>query len=120
TISALNSGVNERRRRGFFLPMLSMVGHPSGGEPLMVDVRQSGPSSHDERASPPDQYLQAALACMEADREHRRWRRAAGRAESHKQRTEAAGRAVPLDTDNVWPPRSTARARSMTTVLQHP
>ena len=41
TISALNSGVNERRRRGFF-PMLSMVGHPSGGEPLMMDVRQSG------------------------------------------------------------------------------
>jgi hypothetical protein len=29
TISALNSGVNERRRRGFF-PMLSMIGHPSG------------------------------------------------------------------------------------------
>src|SRR6266487_1903672 len=42
TISALNSGVNERRGRGFFLPMLSMVGHPSWGEPLMVDVRQSG------------------------------------------------------------------------------
>src|SRR6185312_12689770 len=41
TISALNSGVNERRRRGFF-PMLSMIGHPSGGEPLMMDVRQSG------------------------------------------------------------------------------
>jgi hypothetical protein len=37
----LNSVVNERRRRGFF-PMLSMVGHPSRGEPLMVDVRQSG------------------------------------------------------------------------------
>src|SRR5262245_46600140 len=41
TISALNSGVKERRRRGFF-PMLSMIGHPSGGEPLMMDVRQSG------------------------------------------------------------------------------
>jgi hypothetical protein len=41
TISALNSGVNERRRRGFF-PMLSMIGHPSGGKPLMMDVRQSG------------------------------------------------------------------------------
>jgi hypothetical protein len=39
----LNSGVNERRRRGFF-PMLSMIGHPSGGEPLMMDVRQSGSS----------------------------------------------------------------------------
>jgi hypothetical protein len=34
--------VNERRGRGFFLPMLSMVGHPSWGEPLMMDVRQSG------------------------------------------------------------------------------
>ena len=45
TISALKSAVNERRRRGFFLPMLSMVGHPSGGEPLMMDVRQSGPGS---------------------------------------------------------------------------
>jgi len=40
-ISALNSGVNERRRQGFF-PMLSMIGHPSGGKPLMLDVRQSG------------------------------------------------------------------------------
>jgi transposase len=30
--AALNSGVNERRRRGFF-PMLSMIGHPSGGNP---------------------------------------------------------------------------------------
>jgi hypothetical protein len=29
TTWALNSGVNERRRRGFF-PMLSMIGHPSG------------------------------------------------------------------------------------------
>jgi hypothetical protein len=38
----LNSGVNERRGRDFFLPTLSMVGHPSGVEPLMMDVRQSG------------------------------------------------------------------------------
>jgi len=44
TISALNSGVNERRCRGFF-PMFSMIGHPSGAEPLMVDVRQSGSGS---------------------------------------------------------------------------
>jgi NTP pyrophosphatase (non-canonical NTP hydrolase) len=36
--------VNERRRRGFF-PMPSMIGHPSGDEPLMVDVRQSGSGS---------------------------------------------------------------------------
>jgi hypothetical protein len=32
----------ELRCRGFFLPMLSIVGHPSGDKPLMVDVRQSG------------------------------------------------------------------------------
>jgi hypothetical protein len=32
TISALNSGVNERRCRGFF-PMLSMIGYPSGTNP---------------------------------------------------------------------------------------
>jgi hypothetical protein len=38
TISALNSAVNERRRRGFF-PMLSIVGHPSGREPLMMAVK---------------------------------------------------------------------------------
>jgi hypothetical protein len=35
--------VNERRLRGFF-PMLSMIGHPSGDKPLMMDVRQSGSS----------------------------------------------------------------------------
>src|SRR5207302_7287961 len=32
TISALNSGVNERRRQGFF-PMLSMLGHPPWAKP---------------------------------------------------------------------------------------
>ena len=42
TISALNSGVNERRGRGFFLPMLSMVGHRFRGEPLMMDVVKAG------------------------------------------------------------------------------
>ena len=41
TTRALNSGVNERRRRGF-CPMLSMIGHPSGHQPVMMDVRQSG------------------------------------------------------------------------------
>jgi hypothetical protein len=30
TISALNSAVNERRRRGFF-PMLSVIGHTAIG-----------------------------------------------------------------------------------------
>ena len=39
--SALNSAVNERCRRGFF-PTLSMIGHPSGAERLMVDVCQTG------------------------------------------------------------------------------
>jgi hypothetical protein len=29
--------------------MLSMIGHPSGGEPLMVDVRQSGSGSGELR-----------------------------------------------------------------------
>jgi hypothetical protein len=47
TISALNSGVNARRcRRGFF-SMPSMIGHPSGGEPLMMGVRQSKSSPVD-------------------------------------------------------------------------
>src|SRR5262249_11825858 len=53
TISALNSGVNARRcRRGFF-PTLSMIGHPSGDKPLMLNVRQSGSGPH---------VLQAAMA----------------------------------------------------------
>jgi hypothetical protein len=60
TISALNSGVNERRRRGFFLPMLSMVGHPSGGEPLMMDVRQSGPGPVIPRSARPGCHTVAA------------------------------------------------------------
>jgi hypothetical protein len=30
---------------GGFFPMPSMIGHPSGDEPLMVDVRQSGSGS---------------------------------------------------------------------------
>jgi hypothetical protein len=33
TISALNSGVNERRGRDFFLAMVSMIGHPSRANP---------------------------------------------------------------------------------------
>jgi hypothetical protein len=43
-ISALKSAVNDRSGRDF-LPTLSMIGHPSGAEPLMVDVRQSGSGS---------------------------------------------------------------------------
>ena len=44
TISALNSGVNDRRVRGFFRSMVSIVNILSGALPLMVDVRQSGGS----------------------------------------------------------------------------
>ena len=44
TISALNSGVNERRGRGFFLSMVSIVDILSGAVPLMLDVRQTGGS----------------------------------------------------------------------------
>jgi hypothetical protein len=41
----LNSGVNDRRRRGFFRSMVSMMDILSpGAEPLMVNVRQSGGS----------------------------------------------------------------------------
>jgi hypothetical protein len=42
TISALNIGMNERRRWGFFLPMLSDDRTFFRGRPLMMDVRQSG------------------------------------------------------------------------------
>ena len=44
TMSALNSGVNDRRARGLFRSMVSMMGILSGAEPLMVDVRQTGAS----------------------------------------------------------------------------
>jgi hypothetical protein len=70
TISALNSGVNERRRRGFF-PMLSMIGHPSGGEPLMVGVRQSG--------SAPGRELRAVQDASMFARFARRWVMTTGR-----------------------------------------
>jgi hypothetical protein len=41
----LNSGVNDRRRRGCFRSMVSMMNIlPSGAEPLMVNVRQTGGS----------------------------------------------------------------------------
>jgi hypothetical protein len=38
----LNSGVNERRGRGFFLAMGSMMGILSGPKPQMLDVRHGG------------------------------------------------------------------------------
>src|SRR5664280_2042454 len=44
TISALNSGVNDRRGRGFFRSMVSILDILSGALPLMVDVRQTGGS----------------------------------------------------------------------------
>jgi hypothetical protein len=40
----LNSGVNDRRRRGCFRPMVSMMGILSRAATLMVDVRQTGGS----------------------------------------------------------------------------
>jgi hypothetical protein len=43
----LNSGVNDRRRRGCFRSMVSMMNIlPPGAEPLMVNVRQTGGSPH--------------------------------------------------------------------------
>jgi hypothetical protein len=42
TISALNSGVNDRQGRGFCLSLVSIVDNLSGAVPLMVDVRQTG------------------------------------------------------------------------------
>jgi hypothetical protein len=59
--------VNERRGRGFFLPMLSIVGHPSGGGPLMIDVRQSGSGPRGARSRtrpvwPGERERQAVLA----------------------------------------------------------
>src|SRR3954453_8633345 len=57
TISALNSGVNERRGRCFLFPMLSMVEHPSSGPPaLILDVRQSGSTSAQEKSRIPSPY----------------------------------------------------------------
>jgi hypothetical protein len=44
TISALNSGVNDLRARGFFRCMVSMMGILSGASHLMVDVRQTVPT----------------------------------------------------------------------------
>jgi hypothetical protein len=40
--------VNERRRQGFF-PMLSMIGHPPGDKPLMMDVCQSGSGPQNDK-----------------------------------------------------------------------
>jgi hypothetical protein len=47
----LNSGVNERRGRGFFLSMVSILDILSGAVPLMLDVRQTGgsPNTDQER-----------------------------------------------------------------------
>jgi hypothetical protein len=53
-MSALNSGVNDRRGRDFFRSTVSMIGILSGAAPLMVDVRQTGAS--------PDRATEALLA----------------------------------------------------------
>jgi hypothetical protein len=34
------------------MQMFSMTGHPSGGEPLMIDVRQSGQAQHPDARVP--------------------------------------------------------------------
>jgi hypothetical protein len=47
----LNSGVNDRRRRGFFRPMVSMMGILSRAATLIVDVRQTGGSPENVEAS---------------------------------------------------------------------
>jgi hypothetical protein len=44
TISALNSGVNDLRGRGFLRSVISILDILSGAVPLMVDVRQTGGS----------------------------------------------------------------------------
>jgi transcriptional regulator GlxA family with amidase domain len=41
--------------------MLSMIGHPSGAEPLMVDVRQSGSGSLDMRLNAARHLLKSPL-----------------------------------------------------------
>src|SRR5262249_33606901 len=44
TISALNSGVNDRRERGFFFATVSILDILSGATPHLVDVRQTVPT----------------------------------------------------------------------------
>jgi hypothetical protein len=44
----LNSGVNDRRGRGFFRSIVSILNILSGAVPLMVDVRQTGGSPYFE------------------------------------------------------------------------
>src|ERR671912_1283375 len=53
TISALNSGVNDRRGRGFLRSMLSMTDILPGAAPLMLGVRQtgSGPARYSQPSS---------------------------------------------------------------------
>jgi hypothetical protein len=43
----LNSGVNDRRGRGFLRSVVSILDILSGAVPLMVDVRQTGESPMD-------------------------------------------------------------------------
>jgi hypothetical protein len=52
----LNSGVNDRRARGFFCSMVSMMNILPGAAPLILDVRQSGsgpPRPGEPKLSPP-------------------------------------------------------------------
>jgi len=54
----LNSGVNDRRGRGFFRSIVSILNILSGAVPLMVDVRQTGGSPPHLRS--PSHILRAA------------------------------------------------------------
>jgi hypothetical protein len=48
-MSASNCGVNERRARGLFLAMVSMMNILPEPKPLISDVRHSGSGPGDER-----------------------------------------------------------------------
>ena len=54
-MSALNSGVNERRGRGFFFATVSILDILSGATPHLVDVRQTvlTPESMTTMVDPP-------------------------------------------------------------------
>src|SRR4051795_8702494 len=69
TISALNSGVNERRGRCFLLLMLSMVEHPSSGRgPLILDVRQSGSTLDEPNIQRATSIVRLTMSCSRGAR----------------------------------------------------
>ena len=99
-MSALNSGVNDRRVRGFFRATVSMMGIPSRAAPLMVDVRQTAStrdleeelSDRRERAERDEnqRHTAAVAATQKLVREaEQRARAAEERAKEIEQRAEA-------------------------------